>query len=292
MATAAAPRDGPSGAPSGAPPAAAELALVPAAATEAEAAACKEAPAFLTDRLFGACPLDALPYVDPLPAEQQQEVQQLLQQEMAAIAKENGGEGPPDYLADFAVPQTPRLDDGGSMLGKELQRKANGECIPELDLEKYNSFSRPSGQKATDLKEWGKCVAQCQQLLQHAAVAHVNLELMVAHAAPSWQRHLKNLSQTNERLSLLVKRKAEESDSICKTRKVEQVEAAATLKQLQQSAAQYTENNKTILEALGPLTKEVAEVKAKCRMRGILPDYAEEDELDLDAWQRAAGIAA
>ncbi|KAL8452235.1 hypothetical protein Emed_001458 [Eimeria media] len=154
---------------------------------------------FLTESLPLSFPLDALPYVDALPPDQQQEVQQLLQQEMAAIAKENDNDGPPDYLADFQVPKTPLLDDAESMLGKEFQRKAKGEPIPELDLERYSSFSRPSGQKASDLKEWEKCLVQCQQLLQHAAVSHVNLELMVAHAAPSWQRHIKNLSQTSER---------------------------------------------------------------------------------------------
>ncbi|KAL8269239.1 hypothetical protein Esti_006836 [Eimeria stiedai] len=245
---------------------------------------------YLTDTLPLCFPLDALPYVDALPPDQQQEVQQLLQQEMTAIAKENDNEGPPDYLSNFKIPPTPMLDDSETLLGKEMQRKAKGDPMPELDLEKYSSFSRPSGQKASDLKEWEKCLNQCQQLLQHAAVAHVNLELMVAHAAPSWQRHLKNLSQTNERLSALVKRKAAESDAICKSRKLEQVEAAATLKQLQQSAAQYKDNNKTIIEALGPLTAEVGKIRAKCRIRGILPEYAEDNEFDIEAWQQAAGI--
>ncbi|KAL8441487.1 hypothetical protein Emag_007119 [Eimeria magna] len=171
----------------------------PFALAKMNSAESKDKPEFLTDSLPLCFPLDALPYVDALPPDQQQEVQQLLQQEMSALAKENDNEGPPDYLADFQVPKTPLLDDAESMLGKEFQR----EPIPELDLEKYSSFSRPSGQKASDLKEWEKCLVQCQQLLQHAAVSHVNLELMVAHAAPSWQRHIKNLSQTSERVFLL-----------------------------------------------------------------------------------------
>lgn len=78
-------------------------------------------------------------------------------------------------------------------------RGSTGEPIPELDLSMYSTFSRPTGPKASDVKEWEKSVSQCQKLMQHAAVAHVNLELMNAHAAASWQRHLSNLSQTKER---------------------------------------------------------------------------------------------
>lgn len=247
---------------------------------------------YLTDKLPHNLPLDALPYVDPLPADQQQEVQQLLQQEMTAIAQESAGQNPPDYLKDFPLPATPILDDAESMLGKEMARKAKGDPIPELDLSMYSSFSRPSGPKASDVKEWEKCVSQCQKLLQHAAVAHLNLELMNSHAAASWNRHLTNLSQTKDRFFAAVKRRAEDSDSICKARKVEQVEAAATLKQLEQTAGQYRENNATIIEALGPLTAEVIDLKAKCRVRGILPEYAEEDEFDLEAWREAAGTKA
>lgn len=247
---------------------------------------------FLTDKLPHNLLLDALPYVDPLPAEQQQEVQDLIQKEMATIAQESGPQRRPDYLKDFPVPATPLLDDAESILGKEMARKARGEAMPELDLSMYSQFSRPSGPKASDVKEWEKCVSQCQKLLQHAAVAHVNLELMNAHAAASWQRHLTNLSQAKDRLSAAVKRRGDESHGICKARKLEQVEAAATLKQLEQTASQYKENNATIIEALGPLTTEVIELKAKCRIRGILPEYAEEDEFDLEAWQEAAGTKA
>ncbi|CDJ50773.1 hypothetical protein, conserved [Eimeria brunetti] len=243
---------------------------------------------YLTDRLPHAMVLDALPYVDPLPAEQQQQVQQLLQQEMAAIAREAGGpDSLPDYLSDLPLPMTPILDDAETMLGKEIARKAKGDRIPELDLSKYTSFSVPSGSKASDLKAWEKTVTNCQQLLQHAATAHVNLELMNAHAAASWQRHLTNLSQTKERLVAATKRRTEEENSICKTRKVQQVEASGTLKQLEQTAQQYKNNNASIIEALGPLTAEVMDLKAKCRIRGILPEYAEEDEFDLEAWQEA-----
>lgn len=64
----------------------------------------------------------------------------------------------------------------------------------------YTTFSRPSGSKASDPKEWEKAVANCQRLLQHTAVSHLNLELMNAHAAASWQTHLNNLSRTKERL--------------------------------------------------------------------------------------------
>ncbi|CDJ56813.1 hypothetical protein EMWEY_00024350 [Eimeria maxima] len=82
---------------------------------------------YLTDRLPHAMVLDALPYVDPLPAEQQQQVQQLLQQEMAAIAREAGGpDSLPDYLSDLPIPKTPVLDDAETMLGKEIARKAKG----------------------------------------------------------------------------------------------------------------------------------------------------------------------
>lgn len=250
---------------------------------------------YLTDRLPHALPLDALPYVDPLPAEQQQEVQQLIQKEMAAIAQDGEGGGfggAMDYLKDLPVPATPLLDDAESLLGKEFARKVKGEAPAELDLSMYAAFSRPTGAKAADVKEWEKSVSLCQKLLQHAAVAHLNLELMNAHAAPSWQRHLSILAQTKDRLTAAVKRRLERSDAICKTRKVEQVEAAATLKQLEQTASQFKTNNVTIIEALGPLTAEVMELKARCRIKGILPEYAEDDEFDLEAWQEAAGTKA
>lgn len=41
------------------------------------------------------------------------------------------------------------------------------------------------------------------------------------------------------RFAAALKRRVEESDGICKARKVEQVEAASTLKQLEQTAAQF-----------------------------------------------------
>lgn len=96
---------------------------------EGEASPVEEDVLYLTDKLPHSLPLDALPYVDPLPAEQQQEIQRLLQQEMAAIAQEGGG-GPdavPDYLKDLPIPSTPMLDDAESLLGKEFARKARGE---------------------------------------------------------------------------------------------------------------------------------------------------------------------
>ena len=87
---------------------------------------------YLTDRLPHAMVLDALPYVDPLPAEQQQQVQQLLQQEMATIARESGGpDNLPDYLKELPLPKTPALDDAETMLGKEMARKAKGEFAGE-----------------------------------------------------------------------------------------------------------------------------------------------------------------
>lgn len=277
------------GGPSGGPPPAAACAQL--AEVRSPAAVSAEEGVFLADALPQACELDALPYVDPLPSEQQQEVQRLIQEEMAAIAKERReGEVPSDYLSNFPVPQTPLLDDAGSLLGKEMVRKANGEPIPELDLSMYTTFSRPSGSKASDPKEWEKAVANCQRLLQHTAVSHLNLELMNAHAAASWQTHLNNLSRTKERYAAAVKRRAEESDRICKARKMEQVEAATTLKQLDETAAQYITNNAAIMEALGPLTAEVNDLKANCRMRGILPEYAEEDEFDLEGWKEASGM--
>ncbi|CDJ70353.1 hypothetical protein, conserved [Eimeria necatrix] len=261
-------------------------------ASQEQSNSASSAPEFyLTERLPHAMVLDALPYVDPLPAEQQQEVQQLLQQEMALIAQEAGGpDNLPDYLRELPLPKTALLDDAETMLGKEMARKARGEPIPELDLSKYTSFTVPTGQKASDVKLWEKAVVNCQQLLQHTATAHINLELMNAHAAASWQRHLKNLTQTKDRLAAVTKRRAEEENTICKTRKLQQVEAAGTLKQLDQTAQQYKNNNASIIAALGPLTAEVQDLKAKCRIRGILPEYAEEDELDLEAWQEAANV--
>ncbi|CDI86671.1 Pre-mRNA-splicing factor SPF27-like protein, related [Eimeria praecox] len=275
----------------GGPPSAAPQAIMPVNGALREVPPSSDsAPAefYLTDRLPHAMVLDALPYVDPLPTEQQQQVQQLLQQEMAAIARESGGPDKlPDYLSDLPLPQTPVLDDVETMLGKEMARKAKGDPIPELDMSKYTSFSVPSGSKATDVKAWEKTVTTCQQLLQHAATAHINLELMNAHAAASWQRHLTNLTQTKDRLTAATKRRTEEENSICKTRKVQQVEASGTLKQLEQTAQQYKNNNASIIEALGPLTAEVMDLKAKCRIRGILPEYAEEDEFDSEAWLEA-----
>ncbi|OEH80045.1 pre-mRNA-splicing factor spf27-like related protein [Cyclospora cayetanensis] len=211
----------------------------------------------------------------------------------ASASQEAGGPSCiPDYLKDLPFPQLPLLDDMECMLGKEMARKAKGDPIPELDMSKYTAFSVPSGAKASDPKAWESAVSQCQQLLQHAATAHINLELMNSHAAASWQRHLTNLTQAKDRMTGLAKRRAEEANSICKIRKMQQVEAAGTLKQLEQTAQEYKTNNASIIEALGPLSAEVLDLKGKCRIRGILPEYAEEDEFDLDAWHEAAGTTS
>lgn len=100
-------------------------------ASQEQSNSASSAPEFyLTERLPHAMVLDALPYVDPLPAEQQQEVQQLLQQEMALIAQEAGGpDNLPDYLRELPLPKTALLDDAETMLGKEMARKARGEAF-------------------------------------------------------------------------------------------------------------------------------------------------------------------
>ncbi|CEM15606.1 unnamed protein product [Vitrella brassicaformis CCMP3155] len=214
--------------------------------------------------------VDALPYIDPLPADLQQEVRRLVEEEMSRMP-------PRDYLASLPKPATPVLDSDPVIKG-EMERIKMQRPMAKLDQARLN-VEVPSGAKAADVGEWKKSLENAEAQLEHSNVRMVNLELMHKNAQKVWLNHLQQLEHHHTGLQSDVKILKRDMDEVNKRRKLDQVSCGNTLRTLGREWEELVDRNGEILQAVGELEEDVAWRKRKCRDRGILPDkYLHDDE--------------
>ncbi|PFH36492.1 hypothetical protein BESB_046840 [Besnoitia besnoiti] len=262
------------------------------------------APQFLSQRLPYAHLVDTLPYVDALTPEQNEEAKSLLQQELvlmnrerrakrqdlpSGVAEEEASSLEADILKEYLdellpPPKTPHLDNPNTLVGKELLRIKRGEPMQKLDLSRLYEAA-PAPPKSAETAEWRKSIATCESLLEHLGLGQTNLDLMNVHAISTWTRHLQNLMLQGNHWESALKRVRTDVDGVSKARKLEQVECGNVLRNLNRTKEDYEERNREILVALQHLNGEVADLKHKCRTRGLLPeDYDSDPEEEGAAW--------
>ncbi|KFG34295.1 breast carcinoma amplified sequence protein 2 [Toxoplasma gondii p89] len=266
-------------------------------------------PKFLAQALPLAHLVDTLPYVDALTPEQNEEAKSLIQQELVLMNRErrarrqNAGRSGDEeassledellkeYLDELLpAPRTPHLDNPNSLVGRELLRLKRGEPMQKLDLSRLYEAA-PAPPKSGDTAEWRKSITTCESLLEHLSLGQTNLDLMNIHAISSWTRHLQGLMAQESHWESALKRVRTEVDAVSKTRKLEQVECGNALRNLNRTKEDYEIRNREIMGALAHLNEEVAELKHKCRVRGLLPeDYDSDPEEEEATW--AAPVAA
>ncbi|CBZ52044.1 Breast carcinoma amplified sequence 2, related [Neospora caninum Liverpool] len=279
---------------------------MPEGSSPASALALRSAPAsqplangtssqFLSQMLPLAHLIDTLPYVDALTPEQNEEAKSLIQQELVLMNRERQarrqGAGPgsdedpstleeeilKEYLDELLPPpKTPHLDNPNSLVGKELLRIKRGEPMQKLDLTRLYEEA-PAPPKSGETAEWRKSIATCESLLEHLSVGQTNLDLMNIHAISSWTRHLQGLMAQGNHWESALKRVRTEVDGVSKARKLEQVECGNALRNLNRTREDYEARNREIMGALSHLNEEVAELKHKCRVRGLLPEDWDSD---------------
>lgn len=166
--------------------------------------------------------MDAMAYVEP--GIQGREVNELIEAEMAAMAREKVA--PPAVFADLRPPRF------SSMVQAELDRIERGDELEPLSIERYNC-EMPEAALQADAQAWRRALFNCWAQLEHQADRVVNLEVAESFAELAWARHVQDLEQLKHQIEMLADAKQREAEAINLRRKADQEKFAPTVARLE-----------------------------------------------------------
>ncbi|GFE55037.1 pre-mRNA-splicing factor SPF27 related [Babesia ovis] len=187
--------------------------------------------------------VDSLSFVDAVPVELEARIRELISDEKRAILEEFGGDEEA-LLQRYIQPigSVPDLTTSGHMYHLEVERKARGEPLQGLNLDKYTGYDH-----VNDINER---LDHIRVLSEYAHGAQMNLELMDRYKEAAWLRHLEDLSSMQSSMIREKSRLESAIEQLNKDRKVSNIEWAGRLRTLTQEYDDYQNRNRQLLLAI------------------------------------------
>lgn len=165
---------------------------------------------------------------------------------------------PPAHRASRVHATGPAQQDT-QCLQTEWMRVCEQEPMPPLDLSSAD-IAAPDDE---DVHAWERAVDNAQTQLAYEEARVQNLELMQQHGAVGWRVHLMALEACVKRYSLEKAAAEKEMAEINRSRKYEQLEAAAKLQKLENEWLQLAAKNAALEEAILGVHAEHERLKAE-----------------------------
>lgn len=232
--------------------------------------------------------VDALPYIDPLTGDAAVEVNRLIQEELVVMGVVQLAEAASeaaaasssfssssmttstlssslmnpslkDYLADFPLVPTPRIDHLLEAYEEKWRGHASGggstTSSMVVDMRRYADLVPPSASLTGSISEWREAVNRGQTLLEYSSNGLQNLELMKSHCQRAWLKHLADAEVHQTNLKGKVTKIKEQIDRTNKKRKLDQISCANEMRNLLRSHEEYVERNSRISMAIAEIHK-------------------------------------
>lgn len=195
--------------------------------------------------------MDAMAYVEP--GIQGREVNELIEAEMAAMAREKVA--PPAVCADLRPPRF------SGMVQAELDRLEHGDDLQPLSIERYNC-EMPEAALQADAQAWRRALFNCWAQLEHQADRVVNLEVAESFAELAWARHVQDLEQLKHQIEMLADAKQREAEAINLKRRADQEKIAPTVDRLERERRALVEKHFQCVAII----RSICSARESCRL--------------------------
>lgn len=187
--------------------------------------------------------IDALGYLDTEynSPEAQQEVQRLIQREMATFAppKDKYLQYLPDYSPTFG---------GSARLQTEFKRVAANVPLNAIDMNRYQ-VKEPSGKQSKELQAWEHAVERLQVSLEHQSNRVENLELLQTYGTKRAKVQAAVVDGLKSQYELKLQETKSKSDKINLDRQQEQTRNAAKMQNYRRRYSELLAKNAAIKRA-------------------------------------------
>ncbi|EFJ49955.1 hypothetical protein VOLCADRAFT_104101 [Volvox carteri f. nagariensis] len=224
--------------------------------------------------------IDALPYVDHVPAELRPVVDALIEEEKRKSAKL-----PSDYLRELPPVRAPQFDEH-PVLKTEYERVRSKQPMQPLDTVRYR-LDPPPQNKRGDVNAWRQALENAHSQLEHQHLRILNQELLLKHGDKSWRAQVQHDEATIKSLEQQLTAIKKETDQLNRERKLQQLAAGAELSKLERHYMAQVRKNWDIERACTRLEEEVAKAEAELQRR-LQAVVAQASASDVPRLQEAA----
>ncbi|KAI8377400.1 Pre-mRNA-splicing factor SPF27 [Radiomyces spectabilis] len=196
--------------------------------------------------------IDALPYVDREidEGDMKATVDRLIEQEMRRMKKKDRS----------SLPMQVELFQNNESLSQEWQRVSKKEPLDALDTTRYE-LQGPTDDKADDVQAWQAAVDNTKAQLESQANSMFNLELLQKYGANAWRVHNYQMENYLKHIKKATEEYRSQIREINRQRKADQMQAAGSLRSLENKWSDLISQNLQVDIACSALENEVAELR-------------------------------